>query len=140
MPDPIAQFRVFPGKGVSRFRERSLHWEVLLYATHRQMDKGYDDIAKEFTVATPHDKPAHACVLTIIERRSRKLGYVFLCAKKLDADTLTHEAFHMARSYVERRHGEPVGYLSAEKEETLAWATGNCAAQLVKGLWRRRTK
>lgn len=133
MPDPLAQFRVYPGRGVQHFRERSLHWDVMLYENVRQLRRA----ALNHSNQPPFDELA--CVIHHHRKWRKSMGFVLFCQSKCDADTIAHEAVHMASSYLEMWRGK-VGWLSADKEEALALATGNCTAQIVKGIWRRRAK
>lgn len=68
------------------------------------------------------------------------LGYVLFSKTQIGCETISHEAVHMATNYF--RHIGMWMELDAEgcddNEETLAYAVGNCANQVVRGLYKHK--
>lgn len=137
MPDPLAQFRVYPGRGV-HFTERSLYWPVHVFENRWESHKAYrtfdvyDDPQNQdgfFHIILPKGsyKPR--------KEPARALGHALFALPHLTPGLTCHEVIHMARAYLQHRK---IDRWTHAGEEDLCYAAQNCTDQIVEALKRRR--
>lgn len=131
MKGEIACFKVFP--------KRPHYWTVLVFEHKGYMRRAFhqlnisDDIDDRFGAIVMPQEIWH-CTRGEWHIVSPSLGHVLFARTQLCMETQCHEAVHMALGYLRRiGHCPHLGKETDDAEETLAYYTGRCAAQLNRG-------
>lgn len=148
MPNPVASFRVYPGKANCMAKKRNLYFDVYVMATERQMFKKCDELC-------PENKNHDFAAMVVSFRRERfrrkrgakrkswvtspALGFALFHKRRLHSEVVSHESLHMAVAFCDRE--KPFVLKSCEEarvhtEERVAHATGSAARQLVNGFYK----
>lgn len=136
-PGQIAVFKVFPDK-----RQSSLYWEVLVFANKGYMRRAY----RQFNLPSNNNRFGAIVIPQTYKKFingkwydiKNALGLVLFSATQLGVNTQSHEAVHMALSFLRRARRFP--RLSRRiidlEEEKLAYCIGRCAMQLNHNFYR----
>jgi hypothetical protein len=118
------------------------YWTVLVFKHKGYMRRAFHQIN---ITANTNDRFGAIVMpqihLRLVGRKwvqDKVLGYVLFSLTQLDAGTVTHEAVHMATSYMRRiKRALSLGKQVNDREEELAYKIGYVASKLIYELYKR---
>lgn len=143
LPKALADFKVRPGHPTDEPETWRNTFRVMVFATVDEMKAAHDALgegvgAEDFGAVT---MPIDVQQLREGEWVTKpSLGFMLMCKKQIDAETVAHESVHMAVAFL--RRVSPISLRlkgeCEEREERLAYAIGNCTRQIVEALYEAK--
>lgn len=125
-------FKVYPGLNNWMARESQLYWTVRVYADRRSMYRFWGKTGASAVVIPQTRRIVGGGEDRVLD----SLGFVLFNRGELFGEIVAHEAVHMAAWYLRRtRCSLNLGPDCEDREERLAYATGNCAHQIAQGFY-----
>jgi hypothetical protein len=138
---PLCKIKVIPGKYSPFIKEYRHYYHVLIFENKQDM---WNVGAK----ISPHQKDKNGCygAITIPAWRERfdgdnwikspKIGTVLFYKALLGSEVISHEAVHMATSYLRITNELRLSEQIDNDEEKLAYCIGSCTRQIVDNLYK----
>ena len=130
------RFRVEPA-------DDGLYWRVHVYPTRDKMLRGF----RVINVSKDHREDFSAIVMPMTEwqragrewKKTKLLGHVLFYARGLCGEVVSHEAVHMATSYLRRKRCSlHLNSQINDREERLAYCVGYCVGKITNVLHKAR--
>lgn len=132
----VCEFKVYPNKAIDK-----CYWDVMVFKDRGAMRRACRELSPPECIETDAFGAIVMPVQTDHVGANRKvetqpsLGYVLFARTQIGAETVSHEAVHMALHYF-RHAGINPNLHKSDTEESLAYAVGLCSGQVVAALWK----
>ena len=138
---PLFKIKVFPGRFNPFIREFRHYYHVLVFETKQDM---WDAGAKLSSFEKDQNGGYGALTIPLWRERhdgekwikAPKIGTVLFYKDLLGSEVISHEAVHMATSYLRHTKELKLSDQIDDDEEKLAYCIGSCVRQIVDNLYK----